>query len=99
MDLDKTNEATAKKIIDTDRRRRRRRPTHCHPGRPNYRAAPSGQLKPSRYFFALAPILIVLYRLVYFTGDRKAHQAGLDLQGGTSITLTGTPTGGRTDQR
>jgi len=59
-------------------------------------AAPSGQLKPSRYFFALALILIVLYGLVFFTGDKKPHpKLGLDLQGGTSMTLSArTPTGG-----
>jgi preprotein translocase subunit SecD len=59
-------------------------------------AAPSGQLKPSRYFVALALILIALYGLVFFTGDKKPHpKLGLDLQGGTSMTLSArTPDGG-----
>jgi preprotein translocase subunit SecD len=52
-------------------------------------AAPSGQLKASRYFIALALILVALYSLVFFTGDKKAHpKLGLDLQGGTSMTLS-----------
>ena len=51
-------------------------------------AAPSGQLKASRYFIALALILVALYSLVFFTGDKKPHpKLGLDLQGGTSLTL------------
>jgi preprotein translocase subunit SecD len=59
-------------------------------------AAPSGQIKPSRYFLALAAIIIALYALVFFTGDKKPHpKLGLDLQGGTSMTLTArTPGGG-----
>jgi preprotein translocase subunit SecD len=52
-------------------------------------AAPSGQLKASRYFIALGLILVALYSLVFFTGDKKAHpKLGLDLQGGTSMTLS-----------
>jgi preprotein translocase subunit SecD len=52
-------------------------------------AAPSGQLRASRYFLALALIIMALYALVFFTGDKKAHpKLGLDLQGGTSMTLS-----------
>jgi len=59
-------------------------------------AAPSGQLKASRYFIALALILVALYSLVFFTGDKKAHpKLGLDLQGGTSVTLSATTLGGK----
>jgi preprotein translocase subunit SecD len=59
-------------------------------------AAPSGQLKASRYFIALALILVALYSLVFFTGDKKAHpKLGLDLQGGTSMTLSATALGGQ----
>jgi preprotein translocase subunit SecD len=59
-------------------------------------AAPSGQLKASRYFIALALILVALYSLVFFTGDKKAHpKLGLDLQGGTSMTLSATTLGGK----
>jgi preprotein translocase subunit SecD len=54
-------------------------------------AAPSGQLKASRYFLALALIVVALYSLVFFTGDKKPHpKLGLDLQGGTSLTLSAT---------
>lgn len=57
-------------------------------------AAPSGQLKASRYFIALALILVALYALVFFTGNKKAHpKLGLDLQGGTSMTLSATTLG------
>jgi preprotein translocase subunit SecD len=59
-------------------------------------AAPSGQLKASRYFIALALILVALYSLVFFTGDKKAHpKLGLDLQGGTTMTLSATTLDGR----
>ncbi|HEV7897094.1 MAG TPA: protein translocase subunit SecD [Planosporangium sp.] len=57
-------------------------------------AAPSGQLKASRYFIAFALILVALYSLVFFTGSKKAHpKLGLDLQGGTSMTLSATTLG------
>jgi len=57
-------------------------------------AAPSGQLKASRYFIALAVILAAMYALVFFTGDHKAvPKRGLDLQGGTSMTLSATLNG------
>ncbi len=59
-------------------------------------AAPSGQLKASRYFIALALILVALYSLVFFTGDHRAHpKLGLDLQGGKSMTLSATLPGGK----
>jgi preprotein translocase subunit SecD len=58
-------------------------------------AAPTGQLKASRYFLALALILVALYALVFFTGDKGAHpKLGLDLQGGTSMTLSATTLAG-----
>jgi preprotein translocase subunit SecD len=57
-------------------------------------AAPSGQLKATRYFLALGLILVALYSLVFFTGDKKPHpKLGLDLQGGTSMTLSATTLG------
>ncbi|WP_239151919.1 protein translocase subunit SecD [Virgisporangium aurantiacum] len=45
---------------------------------------------------ALALIIVALYGLVFFTGDKKPHpKLGLDLQGGTSMTLSArTPGGG-----
>src|SRR3954451_21992976 len=46
------------------------------------------------YFGALALILAVLYGLVFFTGDSRTPQLGLDLRGGTTVTLTArTPNG------
>jgi preprotein translocase subunit SecD len=59
-------------------------------------AASSGQLKPSRYFLALAAILMIVYLLVFFTGDKKAHpKLGLDVKGGTSMTLSASLPGGK----
>ncbi|HKT04842.1 MAG TPA: protein translocase subunit SecD [Rugosimonospora sp.] len=43
----------------------------------------------SRYFLVLAVILVGLYTLVFLTGDKKPHpRLGLDLRGGTSMTLS-----------
>ena len=54
-------------------------------------AAPSGQMKASRYLLVLGVIIVGLYALVFVTGDRKSHpKLGLDLKGGTSLTLTAT---------
>jgi preprotein translocase subunit SecD len=54
-------------------------------------AAPSGQMKVSRYFLVLAGILILIYGLVFLTGNKKPHpKLGLDLKGGTTLTLTAT---------
>jgi preprotein translocase subunit SecD len=50
-------------------------------------AAPSGQLPVARYFGALAAIFAVVYALVFFTGDSATPKLGLDLQGGTTVTL------------
>jgi preprotein translocase subunit SecD len=60
-------------------------------------AASTGQFKVSRYFLVLAIILVGLYALVFLTGDKKAHpRLGLDLRGGTSMTLSAaTQAGGK----
>ena len=59
-------------------------------------AASPGQLKPSRYFLALAAILMIVYLLVFFTGDKKAQpKLGLDVKGGTSMTLSASLPGGK----
>ena len=50
-------------------------------------AAPSGSLPVGRYLGALAGILVVLYALVFFTGDSSKPKLGLDLEGGTQVTL------------
>ncbi len=62
-------------------------------------AAPQGQLRVSRYFAALGVIIVALYALVFFTGpggygDKLKPKLGLDLQGGTTVTLeASTPDG------
>src|SRR5215203_5738767 len=51
-----------------------------------------------RYFGAFLLIVAALYSLVFFTGDSKTPQLGLDLRGGTTVTLTAqTPGGGDPD--
>jgi preprotein translocase subunit SecD len=50
-------------------------------------AAPSGSLPIGRYLGALAGILVILYALVFFTGDSSTPKLGLDLEGGTQVTL------------
>ena len=50
-------------------------------------AAPSGSLPVGRYLGVLAGILVVLYALVFFTGDSATPKLGLDLEGGTQVTL------------
>ncbi|MBB1151532.1 protein translocase subunit SecD [Amycolatopsis dendrobii] len=60
--------------------------------------APSaGHLRPGRYLAFFALIVVVLYALVFFTGSGKATpKLGIDLQGGTRVTLTArTPDGGQ----
>ena len=47
-----------------------------------------------RYFGAFLLVVAVLYGLVFFTGDTRTPQLGLDLRGGTTVTLTAaTPDG------
>jgi preprotein translocase subunit SecD len=47
-----------------------------------------------RYFGAFVLIVAALYGLVFFTGDTRTPQLGLDLRGGTTVTLTArTPDG------
>ena len=47
-----------------------------------------------RYFAVLVLILAGLYALVFFTGTSRTPQLGLDLRGGTTVTLTAkTPNG------
>jgi preprotein translocase subunit SecD len=58
-------------------------------------AAPSGSLPVGRYLGALAGILVVLYALVFFTGDSATPKLGLDLEGGTQVTLQAKTTDGK----
>jgi preprotein translocase subunit SecD len=58
-------------------------------------APPAGQIRPGRYLAIFALIVVGLYALVFFTGDGKPNpKLGIDLQGGTRVTLTArTPDG------
>ncbi|HST64079.1 MAG TPA: protein translocase subunit SecD, partial [Mycobacteriales bacterium] len=58
-------------------------------------AAPSGSLPIGRYLGVLAGILVVLYALVFFTGDSATPKLGLDLEGGTQVTLQAQTTDNR----
>jgi len=52
-------------------------------------APPAGQIRPARYLLAFVAIVVVLYALVFLTGNHKATpKLGIDLQGGTRVTLT-----------
>ncbi|MBW8764963.1 MAG: protein translocase subunit SecD, partial [Geodermatophilales bacterium] len=51
-------------------------------------------LPASRYFGSFVLIVAILYALVFFTGKTHTPQLGLDLRGGTTVTLTArTPDG------
>ncbi|WP_222193637.1 protein translocase subunit SecD [Modestobacter italicus] len=57
------------------------------------------QLPARRYFAAFLAIVAGLYALVFLTGDTRTPQLGLDLQGGTTVTLTArTPDGQAPDR-
>jgi preprotein translocase subunit SecD len=57
------------------------------------------QLPARRYFAVLALIIAGMYALIFFTGSSHTPQLGLDLQGGTTVTLTArTPDGKAPDQ-
>ncbi|KAA9154803.1 protein translocase subunit SecD [Amycolatopsis acidicola] len=58
-------------------------------------APPAGRIRPGRYLIIYALIVVVLYVLVFFTGGGKpTPKLGIDLQGGTRVTLSArTPDG------
>jgi len=58
-------------------------------------APPAGQIRPVRYLAVFVAIVAALYCLVFFTGNRSpTPKLGIDLQGGTRVTLTArTPNG------
>ena len=58
-------------------------------------APPSGQFRPWRYLASFVGIVAVLYSLVFLTGSGDpTPKLGIDLQGGTRVTLTArTPDG------
>src|SRR3954463_8592526 len=49
------------------------------------------QLPARRYFAVLALIIVGMYALIFLTGSSRTPQLGLDLQGGTTVTLTAPP--------
>ncbi|MGA9492449.1 MAG: protein translocase subunit SecD, partial [Mycobacterium sp.] len=60
-------------------------------------ASPSAPEHPSRYLAVFLTLLIGAYLLVFLTGNKHADaKLGIDLQGGTRVTLTArTPDGSR----
>jgi preprotein translocase subunit SecD len=60
-------------------------------------ASPSTPVHPARYLAVFLALLIGVYMLVFFTGSKRADaKLGIDLQGGTRVTLTArTPDGSR----
>jgi preprotein translocase subunit SecD len=52
-------------------------------------ASSTGTFRPWRYLVAFVGVMVVLYSLVFFTGGGGlAPKLGIDLQGGTRVTLT-----------
>jgi len=58
--------------------------------------AKPGSLPVGRYFLGLAAILVVLYTIVFWPGQRHTPKLGLDLVGGTQIIFTAHVEGGGT---
>jgi preprotein translocase subunit SecD len=58
-------------------------------------AAPQAQLRAGRYFLALLALLAITYALVFLTGGTRTPKLGLDLQGGTTVTLAARTTNGQ----
>ena len=58
-------------------------------------ASPSTPVHPARYLALFLALLVGVYLLVFLTGDKQARpKLGIDLQGGTRVTLTArTPDG------
>jgi preprotein translocase subunit SecD len=63
-------------------------------------ATTPGRIRPWRYLAGFAAIVVALYALVAFTGDRSfAPKLGIDLQGGTRVTMTARTADGQTPPR
>ncbi|MFI8565794.1 protein translocase subunit SecD [Rhodococcus sp. NPDC078407] len=58
-------------------------------------APSSGPVRPARYLAVFAVLIAAVYAMVFFTGDKDpSPKLGIDLQGGTRVTLTArTPDG------
>ncbi len=63
-------------------------------------APPQGSLRPAPALAFFAVLVALVYALVFFTGDKSASpKLGIDLQGGTRVTLTArTPDGSKPSQ-
>jgi preprotein translocase subunit SecD len=63
-------------------------------------APPSGQIRPGRYLAFFLFIVVLLYTLVFATPDHQAKpKLGIDLQGGTRVTLTARTVDGGAPER
>jgi preprotein translocase subunit SecD len=63
-------------------------------------APPAGQFRPTRYLTTFLFIVVVLYALVFATGNhRAAPKLGIDLQGGTRVALTARTENGQPPSR
>ncbi|MGH3603424.1 MAG: protein translocase subunit SecD [Pseudonocardiaceae bacterium] len=63
-------------------------------------APPAGRFRPWRNLAIFAGVVALLYSLVFFTGGRDATpKLGIDLQGGTRVTLTARTVDGRPPAR
>ena len=62
-------------------------------------ATPAGQFRPWRLIWTFIGITAVLYGLVFFTPGSNTPKLGIDLQGGTRITLTATTQDGSDPDR
>ncbi|HET9117330.1 MAG TPA: protein translocase subunit SecD, partial [Pseudonocardiaceae bacterium] len=59
-------------------------------------APPAGHFRPWRYLAMFAGIVVVLYALVFLTGGgQPTPKLGIDLKGGTRVTLTARTLDGR----
>ena len=57
------------------------------------------QMRARNYFAAFVLIVASMYALIFFTGDQRTPQLGLDLQGGTTVTLTARTPDGEAPER
>jgi preprotein translocase subunit SecD len=72
----------------------------CERGEPPTVAPPAGHFRPWRNLAVFAGVVAVLYALVFFTGGGDpTPKLGIDLQGGTRVTLTARTVDGRPPSR
>lgn len=61
-------------------------------------ASPAARIRPARYLLIFLGVVALLYSLVFFTGGKPAPKLGIDLQGGTTVTLTARSPNGKAPQ-